>query len=493
MGFAKVVLNVMLCPGSKRAMVSTRLWIGISFALIAILSVGRLSLITAPFPLDFNEGWNAAHAALAFGAGPLYPAPDALTGNNYPPLSFYIVGGAGRLIGDPIMAGRIIALLALLAVAASIFAAIRRFGGTDHVAPAVGALLFLAFNTTLFRPYLAMNDPQWLGHALMMAGFLCLIPNRPDASPGAKHVVAAVLLMMLGGMVKHNLLALPLAATIWLAAYHRRALAIWLVAGAGVALLAALICYRVFGVDAFLNVFASDRQFSWMRSLLKSYPVLAALAPLIVVSARLLRVRRSDARLDLLLLAAVIALALGFIQRGGSGVDKNAHFETLISLCIAGGVSFAMCGYAPDRPPLLRPLMLVLLPLLILLPRAVKADVRDFADRAHQEQLWTALENRIASTPGAVACELPAACFRAKKPYAIDFFLYGERVLIRHDDSALLRAIAQRRFAAVQLEPADTPDAQSRVQDPLPSVFEHHYRTVFVDEDGRRLLVPIAR
>ena len=73
------------------------------------------------------------------------------------------------------------------------------------------------------------------------------------------------------------------------------------------------------------------------------------------------------------------------------------------------------------------------------------------------------------------------------------FFLYGEHVLVHHDDSALLRAIAEHRFAAVQLEPADTPDSQSRKLAPLPTTFERYYRPVFIDEDGRRLLVPIGR
>jgi hypothetical protein len=462
-------------------------WIGAATILLMLLCAGRLWLITAPFPLDFNEGWNAAHAALAFGAGPLYPAPGGLTGNNYPPLSFYVVGGVGRIVGDPIMAGRIIALLAVLGVAASIFVAIRRCSNPAGAAPAIGALLFLGFNATLFRPYLAMNDPQWLGHVIMMAGFLCLIPGRADLTPDDRYVVAAALLMMIGGMVKHNLLALPLAATIWLALHHRRALAIWLTSGTIALLLAAVVWYQAFGIDIFLNVFASDRQFSWGRALHKGFPILAAFAPLIIVSAKLISVGRSDDRLDLFLLAAVIALLLGFFQRGGAGVDKNAHFEALISLCIAAGISLARYGFGSDRQ---RSLALLLLPLLVLLPKAVAADARDFTSRHRNERMWAALETRIASTPGAVACELPAACFKAGKAYDIDFFLYGEHVLVHHDDSALLRAIAEHRFAAVQLEPAA---AQSRKLDPLPATFERYYRPVFIDEDGRRLLVPIGR
>src|SRR5258708_25428438 len=90
---------------------SVRVRIAIAFALIAILSVSRIWLIPAHFSSDPNEGWNAFQAARAIGTGPLYSGPQALTGNNYPPLSFYLVGWAGRLLGDPIVAGRVMPLL----------------------------------------------------------------------------------------------------------------------------------------------------------------------------------------------------------------------------------------------------------------------------------------------------------------------------------------------------------------------------------------------
>jgi len=50
-----------------------------------------------PLPLDPNEGWNAYFADAAIHGGVLYPAADALITNNYPPLSFYLVGAAGLL------------------------------------------------------------------------------------------------------------------------------------------------------------------------------------------------------------------------------------------------------------------------------------------------------------------------------------------------------------------------------------------------------------
>ena len=64
-----------------------------------------------------NEGWNAYFADAAMGKVPLYPSPDQFITNNYPPLSFYIVGLVGRLVGDPVLAGRLLSLVAVVAIA----------------------------------------------------------------------------------------------------------------------------------------------------------------------------------------------------------------------------------------------------------------------------------------------------------------------------------------------------------------------------------------
>ena len=51
----------------------------------------------APISQVYNEGWNAYHAVAAVTGGVLYPPPETFVFNNYPPLSFYLVGWAGAL------------------------------------------------------------------------------------------------------------------------------------------------------------------------------------------------------------------------------------------------------------------------------------------------------------------------------------------------------------------------------------------------------------
>jgi hypothetical protein len=470
---------------------SVRARIAIAIVLIAMLSVSRIWLIPAHFSSDPNEGWNAFQAARALGTGPLYPDPQALTGNNYPPLSFYLVGRAGRLIGDPIVAGRIIALIAVLAVAGCIFVVVRRFSGSGSAAPAIGALLFLGFNATLFRTYLGMNDPQWLAHALMMVGIAMLIPDRPNAPPATRDVVVAALLMVSGGLVKHNLVAFPLATSLWLVLHHRRSLTIWIGTAAAALLLSAALCYQAYGADFFVDLLSADRYYSWQRMVLRSAPVVAATAPLLVLSATLIRDRKLDSRLDLPLFAIAISVPLGILQRSGQGVDRNAHFEALIALCMAGAVTLARHRVAFDKPVLSRPLPWLILPIVVVLPTTLLAEVSEIADRPSAEASWKRLEDRIAATPGKVACETLALCYWAGKSFELDFFLYGQRVALRHDAGALQRALDEHRFAAIEIDSvADAPPRRGEVVNPIGLIIDRQYGTVFVNDDGRRLLGP---
>ena len=478
-------------PVSKS--IGVRVSLGVAITLVALLLASRIWLIPAHFSTNPNEGWNGFQAARALGAGLLYPQPDALTGNNYPPLSFYIVGWAGRLTGDPIVAGRIIALTAVAAVAAAIFIAVRRFTGSASIAATVGVLMFLGFNATLFRSYVAMNDPQWLAHALMMAGLCVIIPKRPNVAPSAGNIIAAVLLMLLGGMVKHNVLALPLATTVWLALHHRRSLAIWAGTAAASLLMTAALCYRAYGTDFFVDIMSADRHYSWLRMTLKSAPVVLALAPLMVVTASLVWKRKSDSRLDLLLIAVAISVPLGIVQRSGQGVSRNAHFEALIALCMAGAVALDRRRPTPPKSWLARPLPWLILPFIPLVPIAFRAEAKEVAGRTSAEASWKRMEGLIATTPGRVACQTQALCYWAGKEFEIDFFLYGQRVALRHDATRFERAVDAHRFAAIELGPVPRAARPGEVADPLESLIDRRYRVAFINDDGQRLFVPVTQ
>jgi len=126
--------------------------------------------------IENNEGWNAYFADAAMGKMPLYPSADQLITNNYPPLSFYIVGLVGRLVGDPVLAGRLFSLIAIVAIATAIALSVRRLGGS-RVAARISAAFSVARISRFYVSYAGLNEPQLLSegyHDLWFSG----ISNR---------------------------------------------------------------------------------------------------------------------------------------------------------------------------------------------------------------------------------------------------------------------------------------------------------------------------
>src|SRR4051812_11515738 len=166
------------------------------------------------FPMEIwgNEGWNAYHADAAMrGAAELYPPNDGLVANNYPPLSYYVMGWLGRLFGDPLYVGRAISILSTLAIGAAAAAVVRQFGGSRAGALIAGFWL-VATLARFFEFYVGMNEPQLFGLAVLSAGFAWFWQRRRQG----RAVEPAVLVMVLAGFIKHNFIALPLVALLWL-------------------------------------------------------------------------------------------------------------------------------------------------------------------------------------------------------------------------------------------------------------------------------------
>ena len=461
-----------------------RWWPFAALAVIVALAASRLWLLPLHYSSDHNEGWNAFQALRAMGQGPLYPPSDALTGNNYPPLSFLIVGALGRLVGDEIIAGRLIALAAVMGVAALIGVTLRRLGSGREAAWG-GALVFLLLNATLLRKYLAVDDPQWLGHLLMTAALLLLLPAHPGEEPARGRVILAALLMLAGGLVKQNLVAWPIAATAWLALHHRRALILWLataVIGGGAALLA---CWWAYGPDLFRDMMGAARDYSLGRMAYRSLPAVAAMLPLMWWAWPLKKLWHDDRRIHLVLIAIGVAVPLGIIQRSGAGVDINAHFEAFIALSM--GAALALSPNV-QRGRAATATMAVCLAILVIV--GVIAEAREMSQLPRRRAASDAMIGHIAATPGPVACEIQALCYWAGKSFELDYFLYSQRVQQAGASPALDRIIRQRRWAGAMIAPNGADNAAERARGRVVSRITQEMRPLFVDSDGRRLMVP---
>jgi hypothetical protein len=443
---------------------------------------GALALVHLALPVvslpwlaarGYNEGWNAYHAEAVLSERPLYPEPDELFPNNYPPLSFALVALTGRVIPDALRAGRLLSLLAFLALVVEIGWLARRFTGSAGLGVFAG-LGFAALMGAAFDEYVGMNDPQLVAHALMLAGLVLVAGGR-----GALRLSCAALLMVLGGLVKHNLIALPLAVTLWLLGRDRRAFASWLAASAVVVAGALGALWWIHGASVFESLLgprttsleiAAKVSADWLRSLA------AALAVGLLAAHEAWR--DPDGRL--LALYAGLAFAIGFAFTAGEGVSYNAYFDGVIALALLAPfllsrVSALVPAGARVIPTAALALALLVDPL-VQAPDALIGLPRRLEEGAQFEAATRRDVAYLAAREGPALCEMLALCFWAGKPPGVDLFNSQQYFRAgRVDEEALLRRIANGEFAVVQLFFLSQDRDDERVSGQLARALQTHY------------------
>src|SRR5262245_29243991 len=93
-------------------------------ALAAVYAVWPLWRAVFPLEIDVDDIWNAYNADAAFGPRALYPDAGELIANNYPPLSFYLIGLIAKLGIDAAYVGRVLSIVATAVTAGAVFACI---------------------------------------------------------------------------------------------------------------------------------------------------------------------------------------------------------------------------------------------------------------------------------------------------------------------------------------------------------------------------------
>jgi Dolichyl-phosphate-mannose-protein mannosyltransferase len=438
-------------------------------------------------PFDENEGWNAYFAAAAVTGGKLYPDPNTYMINNYPPLSFYLIGTVGTLLGDNILAGRSISILAFLLLAGTIWLAARRMGCGNR--RALFGTLLLSTYLIGFTNFVGMNDPQLIGHVFGMTGMILLL--REPRSNSA--IFSAALLLSLAFFVKHNLIIQPLVLLMWLAWFDRRS-ALWLGVWGGIFLAIGLVAFRLaYGTDL-LTQLHSARVYNFANLAIGvSGCLFWSLVPLLA-TAFLVWLERGDKYAVLCGIYVVTAFLVGAIFFSGVGVDVNAMFDAAIALALAAAL-FASRWANKGIPQSTAVIAAYALPLIFWFPPAFHKwlDVSYWIDPL-------AAETRIAANDivflrgqtGPVLCEMQALCYWANKSPQVDVFNVGEQFIMqKRSDEELAYLLRQRYYAALQFKALDhamTP----RIYDAVLL----NYRIDHVDHQGvfllpRREAVPV--
>jgi hypothetical protein len=382
-----------------------------------------------PIEIDYNEGWNAYHASAAIGGGSPYPGPDALMTNNYPPISFFLVGELGRVTGDPVRAGRIVSLAAVLGIGAMIGIAIKKLGGTNAAA-AIGGASYVATMSQFFDRYVGMNDPQMLAEAIMMGGFLLFL----RAMQRGRGHLAAFAVMIVAGFTKHNIVSIPLAAMIWLALHDLPRASRCMLISLGLVCLGFVTCSALFGPD-FLHNMLAPRQSSW-TNLPYDIKGLGRVAVPLIAWGYVFWFGGANSEMRICGLLVAIAIPIFIWERRGSGVDYNAEFDLVIAASIAMGAAYARIPQLSKQPffgPSSAQVALILALFVALLPLRHRESARLVFDPtfreeiANRQKLMADAVARVRSTPGIVACS-PLVCFWAGKPSFLDGCNIEERV-----------------------------------------------------------------
>ncbi|MBA3054887.1 MAG: hypothetical protein FP826_08120, partial [Sphingomonadales bacterium] len=196
-----------MAEGRKHALIAATLLACAALAAVPLLDIfNRIAY-------NPNEGWNAFNAALYQFPDKLYPDGNAFTFNNYPPLYFYILGILCNISGDYIFVGRVISLASITLIAFLIHRISILIAGARSGILLIGPGLFFLYNLTAFRGYFALSDPQWL--ALLFTTWAMYLLLRSDASGRTDYrlEILAAILVVLGLMIKHNILAMPLKSS----------------------------------------------------------------------------------------------------------------------------------------------------------------------------------------------------------------------------------------------------------------------------------------
>ncbi len=417
----------------------------------------------ATVQFDYDEGWNAFRAAEAAHLLPLYGAPPGLAITNYPPLSFHLIGLLSRLHVDVVLAGRLLSLAGLAAVCLAIRRIVRIFIPAGHAAD-VAALLFFVWLEVLMPSRLAVDDPQLLGMAFETAGFLLVL-----ADPRSRRGMAAsALLFAVAVFIKHNLVALPLAAGAGLLlARERRPLLWWVTAGAlGASALLALT--EAIDGPYFLTHLLRGREYSLHDAARQGLSYVLMFLPVFAITGVWAYRNRNSVRWRPLALGWLFAHGLGFFFLGGDGTGGNMLFEALT--CDAIILVLALDEHAARhyaRATLRAGAVLALpalFPLLFLPPKA-EAALSEWRNLPRTQRQFAAGVALLRQASGPVVCENLLMCYRAGKASAFDPFFVHDQIGTGAIDPHVIADLAEScRLAAVQLGDADVPEPPGRVR-----------------------------
>ncbi|MBM3528882.1 MAG: hypothetical protein FJX62_12390 [Alphaproteobacteria bacterium] len=409
-----------------------------------------------PIEIDLNEAWNAYHADAAVAGRTLYPDPAGLVANNYPPLSYVLIGWLSLSGVDAIYIGRALSLLATGTLAITAALCILQLGG-GRIAAALGGFWFLGTMVRHADWYVGMNDPHLLALAIMGLALLWYLRRGPGRAPEP-----IVLMLVLAGFVKHTLVAFPAAVLLDWARHNWRFALRGALAGIAASGLGLVLCTAWFGTDFLAQMFLSPRQVSLDRAL-KSLERIGGIAPVLIVWAVWAWHDRKSEAAKLTTILVGCSFAVYAMQKSGYNVDVNAQFELNLALAIGLGLAVHRLAVLPiaqrlGADKLRLAIVGVLAAGLLAAPGlepywlAVSSDYRDqFRQNSEVVRSETA---RIAAIRGDFICTTMSVCRAAGKRFVHDESYTGQKITAGVWDAARWQAeLVRQRIGWQPIDP----------------------------------------
>ena len=442
-------------------------------------------LIPFKYSRNYNEGWNALNASNALGHQALYPALDALTSNNYPPLSFYLVGGIGTLIGDNIIAGRIISLISLLFVSIAIGTVVY-WDSKSRISALFSSLIFLAYMGGHYQEYMAVNDPQLLSHGFQWVALLLIL--KAGYQSGIIFLLS-LLCLCVSLLIKHNLLALPIAMMFWLFIYNRKGFYVYLMGGVVLAGIFLGLLHKIYGDNFFTSLLRAPRIYSLQAMVNNTQELLTPMLVMVAAGIILIFLSYSDRYVQLIVTYTSLAAVFGTFFSGGNGVAYNVFFDVVIGLSVICGLTVARFGRSFDldgvsrdeetKRALTQNIVMLTLSLSVLI--TVPISSARFGKVLHRLDDWNRASSEniefIRKQQGPIMCETLAFCYWAGKPFEVDVFNVGQKLLTGVIvETKFTKLFKEHYFSAIHIE-EETPRLPKSVLEEIFSNYEIHHKT----------------
>jgi hypothetical protein len=455
-----------------------------AYVLVALLGLvvlaclgAELFTLTVPILKNYNEGWNAYRIAAAMhDPAALYPPRTSLLTNNYPPLSFFLVGLVERINSDAIIAGRIVSFASTLGIGFCLAVAASLMGCRRREA-AIAALLFWAAPWVIVR-FAAMNDPQMLGNFLDAIG-LVLILRRPRS---LAHIALAALFLTAAEFVKPLYITLPLALLAWLFVFERRSAL--LLAGFGTLFVCAGygLTALALHVELLGHIF-SPRLFLWSK--LTGQPGQWLLVEALPLAVSLALFRQRDGMAFFAASYAALGFALAVFFSGGDGVSASQMMDVSMAVALGAALYLNRVDPAPWRFPALAfvaGLQAVMLVFSFLGSWAARPSLPELMGSRYATHFDIGV---LANQKNPVMCETLALCYWAGRTPQVDAFGFVQafRRGVR-PASDLTQLLDKRAFSMIQLQP----NSYFVPPSPLWNAFLRNYYLDHQDRNGLFLI-----